>query len=154
MKLLILYGTLTFNTEIVAQHLFESLEDLRLDELSALNVYEIENIKSLESYDAFIFGTSSWGDGDPPPDTDEFLDKLIKNPLDLKNKKMLLFGLGEKEYEHFCGGIDKSKEIFENNTDVEIFQEVYKIDGFPEELDLKEITKWVKSNFSFLKVVD
>ena len=146
MNLLILYGTLTFNTEMVSHYLYDNLsEESEFKNVEIVNVYELYELESLNNFDYIIFGTSSWGEGDPPPDTDEFLDKLIKNPVSLENTKLIFFGLGETDYEKFCGGVIKSQQIFLENTNAKINEEIFKIDGFPENDVMESLLIWIRT---------
>jgi len=75
-----------------------------------VDVIPVENAtkESLRSYGAFIVGSPSWEDqgkdGQPLPEITAFLASL--SLTDLAKKKVLVFGLGDVSYPHFCGAVD------------------------------------------------
>lgn len=147
MKLLILYGTLTYNTEIVAQHLYSSLEGSTVFEsIEIKNVIEVMDTHELEEYDAFLIGTSTWGDGNYPPDMEDFSLKIHTEAPNLQGKKALYFGLGETAYgEYYCGGIIKIGDELAADFGVERVGEIFKIDGYPEDQILEDAANWFNS---------
>ena len=67
------------------------------------------------AYDCFIVGASTWFDGELPTYWDELLPEL--RTLDLKGKKVAVFGLGDQiRYpENFADGIGLLAEVFEGD---------------------------------------
>ena len=67
------------------------------------------------AYDCFIVGASTWFDGELPTYWDELLPEL--RTLDLKGKKVAIFGLGDQiRYpENFADGIGLLAEVFEGD---------------------------------------
>lgn len=74
------------------------------------DVLPVESVtkESLVPYGAFIIGSPSWEDqgkdGQPLPEITAFLASLSAG--DLAGKKVLVFGLGDVSYPHFCGAVD------------------------------------------------
>jgi flavodoxin I len=100
-KIGLFYGSSTGKTKKVAE--------LIQKELGVKNT-DLHNIKEVNSsdvlkYDNLIFGTSAWGVGDMQDDWETFIDDLAI--LDLSDKKIALFGLGDQvEYpESFVDGL-------------------------------------------------
>lgn len=145
MKLLILYGTLTYNTEIVAQHLYTALEGNTLFEsIDIQNMMEVSDTHTLEEFDVFLIGTSTWGDGNYSPDTEDFVMNLNQQQPNLSGKKALFFGLGETSYgEYYCGGIIKISNELKDDFGIEQVGEIFKIDGYPEDQILEDAAKWM-----------
>ena len=149
MKILILYGTLTFNTETIAEHMHKVLVDSGKKNVDILNLSEVEDLEIFRNYDFIIFGTSTWSDGEDNPDTEEFYErmnsKLNHGSKDVfANKKFAYFGLGERHYEHFCKSAYDAKKYFEK-LGAETVGAVLEIDGYPEEPQLKQAEDWVLS---------
>jgi len=70
----------------------------------------VHNVKSsskqdVEQYEVLILGTAAWGIGEMHSDWERFIDKLLE--VDLKQKKMALFGLGDQKMypESFVDGM-------------------------------------------------
>ncbi len=66
-----------------------------------------------DAYDNFILGASTWFDGELPTYWDELLPEL--RTLDLKGKKVAIFGLGDQvRYpENFVDGMGLLAQVFE-----------------------------------------
>lgn len=142
MKILIAYGTLTMNTELVSERVFEVLKKNQDLEVEIKNLIEIDETKYLEDFDLIIFGTSTWGEGELPPDPEEFMELVLEEMPNLKNKKVAFFGLGESHYEIFCGGIKKMRDIFLNQFEMNEVTRMKLIDGYPEDHVLDDMEDW------------
>lgn len=90
-KIGIFYGTSTGNTEAVAEKLQKILTSQEAD------IYNVDHASAddLKKYPYLIFGTSTWGIGDMQDDMEEFMD--ILQSIDLKDKKVAIFGLGDQD---------------------------------------------------------
>ena len=89
-KIGIFYGSSTGNTELVAEKikvLFGS------DAADTCNI-DAASKEEIEEYDYIIFGTSTWGIGDPQDDWEDFIDILTE--MSFNKKKVALFGLGDQ----------------------------------------------------------
>lgn len=86
-KIVIVYGSSTGATQEVAKKVQAHFEGA--DIFDAADV----NADDLTKYDFLIFGASTTGVGDLQDDWDVLLPKVEK--LDLKGKKVALFGLGD-----------------------------------------------------------
>ena len=110
-----MYGTLSGATMTAAELIGRTLTASGLE----ADVLPIENItkESLSPYGAIIIGSPSWEDqgkdGQPLPEITAFLASL--SPADMTGKKVVVFGLGDVSYPHFCGAVDviegKLKEL-------------------------------------------
>ena len=88
-KIGIFYGSSTGNTEVVAEKIRALFgKDAETNNIDSASKEEIEK------YDFLIFGTSSWGIGDMQDDWEDFEE--ILEEVDLNNKKIALFGLGDQ----------------------------------------------------------
>lgn len=89
-KIGLFYGSSTGRTKRVAEMIQKGLGAKNTD------IYNIKDIKPVDvlPYDNLIFGTSAWGVGDMQDDWEIFIDDLVE--LDLSNKKIALFGLGDQ----------------------------------------------------------
>lgn len=109
MKINLIYGSDTGNTELVA-NLLASLLD---------NDVEITTVDELEDShwdnDKFILGIPTWYDGELQSDWEDYFDKFKE--IDFTNKTVAIFGLGDQlGYEEwFCDGIGILAEVILEN---------------------------------------
>jgi flavodoxin I len=90
-KIAIVYGSSTGNTEKVAVLIQNSLSEHQVD------LYNVQDcgIDFYGEYDNFIFGVSTWGEGDLQDDWESYENKFSK--VDFSGKTVALFGLGDQE---------------------------------------------------------
>ena len=88
MKIGIIYGSTTGNTEDAANLIGKQLEDAAVH-----NITDVDQ-QDFEQYDLLILGTSTWGMGDMQDDWEDGLSKLSQ--ADLQGKQVALFGLGDQ----------------------------------------------------------
>lgn len=106
----IFYGSTTGTTESVARLIADKLG------IAPADVHEVTKLDTalVESYDALILGTSTWGDGELQ---DDWYDGLkVLQGANLSGKTVALFGCGDSESypDTFCDGIGL---LFENLKD-------------------------------------
>ncbi len=124
-KVLIVYGSTTGNTEMVAEELSDNLGD---HEVEVQDVAETSP-EDLTAYDLLVLGSSTWDDGLLQPDFREFVEDL---DVDLSGKKVAIFGLGDSNYPDFC----EAANILEEKVSAmkgELAVDTLRIDGFPDE---------------------
>lgn len=99
-KTAIIYSFNTKKTGKVAERIKEALGDAT----EMVNAEELTG-EVFMSYDNLVLGVATWFDGELPNYWDEFVPEL--EDLDLKGKKVALFGLGDqKGYpENFLDGV-------------------------------------------------
>lgn len=100
----IFYGSQTGTTQEVANLIAAALG------VAADDVHDVANTApdKLADYDILVLGTSTWGDGEIEQDWYDFLDGA--QSMDLKGKKMALFGVGDEGMTRtFCNGVAELK---------------------------------------------
>lgn len=147
MKLLIAYGTLTNNTETVAEKIEEVCEESgKFDEVELRNVIDIYDSSELEEYDVIIIGTSTWSDGSYPPDCEEFIEMLKRTECDISSKPTAFFGLGETTYgETYNTAILNLQEYFVTKLKVKEVGNLHMIDGYPDDEILDGVEHWLNT---------
>ncbi|MBP7769836.1 MAG: flavodoxin [Aliarcobacter sp.] len=85
----IFFASSTGNSEEIASKIASKLNDIEIFDLSSTKVEKINN------YDKIILGGSTWGDGELNDDWEDVWDDFCT--LDLSNKTIALFGLGDQE---------------------------------------------------------
>jgi flavodoxin I len=150
MKILILFGTLTGNTQAAAMMLLDSIKAQ-----SENNVFEIKDLRhmpleDIKHYDGVIFGTSTWDEGNANPDTELFLEKLDTTHLDLSHVRFYLFCLGESFYEHFCAAVDKVRAKLTTHSAI-VSSNSFTIDGEPTQEIINHLTQ---ESLAFIKTIE
>jgi flavodoxin I len=94
----IFFASSTGNSEEIASKIASSLnwENIEVFDLAGTKIEKIND------YDKIIFGGSTWGDGELNDDWEDVWGDFCK--LDLSNKTIALFGLGDQESysDEFC----------------------------------------------------
>lgn len=139
-KALVVYGSTTGNTEMVAGYVAETLvgEGVAVDVRNAAN---IQAAGLAEGYDLVVFGCSTWGDEEI--ELQEDFEPLYEalDQAGLTGNKVAVFGCGDSSYTHFCGAVDALAEKSER-LGARLVGMPLKIDGQP---DKGEAVAWAKS---------
>lgn len=144
MKTIIVYTSMTGNTECMADTIAEELT--KLGEIvvlkDAIGVYAAE----LMSYERILLGTYTWGDGDLPDELVDFHHELRNT--NLTGKVAAAFGSGDSSYDHFCGAVDILEETLRTQG-CEIL-----IDGLKVDQESPDVIKTKCQTFSKKLVCD
>ena len=98
---LILYGTVTGNAEVLAKRLATSLR--RAGVMAWLKDMAHCQADVLNQARCVLMVVSTYGDGDPPEDAMPFWEAVVHgNGLDLSSVKFSVLALGNTTYDHFC----------------------------------------------------
>ena len=129
MKVLLAYATYSSGTDLASQLVTTLLTEKDIS-VERINIKEVEP-SVLVNYDYVIFASPSWrtrkGDGQPHEFFLDFMDKTEN--ISFSGIKFAIFGLGDKAYTHFGGGVD-NLVAFVKEKGGEIIIEPLKIDGF------------------------
>lgn len=95
----IFFASSTGNSEEIASKIASNLNDIEVFDLAGTKVDKIQE------YDKLVLGGSTWGDGELNDDWEDAWDDFCK--LDLSNKTIALFGLGDQESysDEFCSAL-------------------------------------------------
>ena len=101
MRIKLIYGTDTGNTELVKEDLTKLLEK---DDITVTNIAEITP-KDWESHNYYILGIPTWYDGELQSDWEDYFDEF--KTINFSGKRIAIFGLGDQlgYDEWFCDGI-------------------------------------------------
>jgi len=108
MRIKLIYGSDTGNTEIVTE-----------DILKLLNNIEVTTVDNLTpedwDHDKFILGIPTWYDGELQSDWEDYFDEFKE--IDFTGKTVAVFGLGDQVGydEWFCDGVGILAEVVEKN---------------------------------------
>lgn len=102
MSIAILYATVSGNAEVLAQLAAERLQTAGR-EVTVHNVAEFPASRLCGLRTALIIA-STWGEGAPPPEAEEFCTALAAgHDLRLPQLRFAVFALGSSSYKNFCG---------------------------------------------------
>ena len=87
-KVILVYGSTTGNTEMLAEHVAAGLER-GLASVTVKNVTEA-SVDELADYDAIVFGCSTWGEGDLQDDFVDFHEAMNGVSLEGKRQRFLV----------------------------------------------------------------
>ena len=105
MKVLIVYGSETGNTESLAEALGEQIQAAG-HEVKVLNASEAVAEGLCNGYDAALFGCSAWGTDEVELQGD--FNSLFEefDSIGVRGKKAACFASGDSSFEHYCGAVD------------------------------------------------
>lgn len=141
MEVVIVYTSMTGNTEEIAQILSDQVEQhgitvkkfhVEFDDIMALD---------LKNYDAILFGTYTWGDADLPFELEDFHEDL--GDEDLSGKVVGLFGSCDSYYEFYGAAIEIMAKQF-RAIGAEVIDPLLKIELAPEPEDDEKIEQFVR----------
>jgi flavodoxin I len=135
---LIIYGTTTGNTEMLAGKIASVLKSVGV-ETTLENVIDVA-VRELLEYDVILFGSPTWEDGELQDDFADFYSDLER--MDLKGKKAAVLGPGDSSYEHFCESVNIIEEGL-RKCGAELILDGLKIDGDVDESD-KMVEDWTQ----------
>ena len=141
MKVLILYGSTTGNTEMVA----EQIQDIMADhDVELMDVAEA-SADVFNDYDNIIAASSTWDDGLLQQDFRDFAKNLREAKPDLSSKKVAIVGLGDSNYPDFCEAAPLLEKLFSELGATQVGNSL-KIDGFPdEEENEQKVEDWAET---------
>lgn len=95
----IFFASSTGNSEEIASKISEELGGVEIFDLAG------SNVEKMNDYDKLIIGGSTWGDGELNDDWEDCWGDF--RTLDLSNKTIALFGLGDQESysDEFCSAL-------------------------------------------------
>lgn len=134
---LIIYTSLTGNTEACAEIVSAQLEEHGID--VTMEDVMLSEPEDFLDYDIVLVGSYTYGvDGVLPDEMEEFHEELAE--LDLSGKVYGVFGSGDDFYPVFCSAVDDFEEQFEKAGAVKGGTGV-KVNLYPEEEDEELLKK-------------
>ncbi len=137
-KALIVYGSTTGSTEMLASHIADTMKAEGID-VRIANVTDMD-VEDLLNYETILLGSSTWGEGELQDDFISFYDDM--EGLSLKGKRAAAFGCGDSAYGHFCEAVDLLEKKL-RACGAQIIAPGLKIDGDVTEAESKA-EEWAK----------
>lgn len=140
MNALVVYASLTGNTEEVANALVLAFKQLNV-KVKTLECTQATP-KDFLKYDICVVATYTWGrEGELPDEIVGFYEELAE--VDLSNKVYGTLGSGEEAYGYFCKSADDFDKQFQLTNAVR-GADVVKVELNPDEEDIERITDFAK----------
>lgn len=147
---LLIYGSLTGNTEGVSFKIQEILKE-KGKEIEVKNSIDADLNDLTGPYNNFIFACSTWDDGLPQSDFNDFIERIVGSKPSLADKKIAILGCGDSNYVHFCGAADAIEKVFITDLAGKKIIETLRIDGYPETEENQVLLKnWVEKLASLI----
>jgi len=132
LKAIIVYATLTGNTEQIVELLAMNLRALQVDvtvEKSDIDAYTTFQAKDFTNYDICVVGAYTYGnEGQFPDELGDIYDDLEKT--DLSGKIYTCIGSGEEVYGYFCQAVEDFDKQFQK-TNAKRGADLVKIEADP-----------------------
>lgn len=142
MKIILVFASASGNTEQMGEVITNKLKVLGL----SIDVYQIDYddimANDLTNYDAILFGTYTWGDGELPFEVEDFYEDLADE--ELLGKQVALFGSCDSFYPAYGAAIDLMAEQF-RSVGAEVVQEALKVDLTPDEQDVEKCEQFAET---------
>ena len=108
MRIKLIYGSDTGNTELVTEDIIKLLNNVEVTTVANLTPEDWD-------YDRFILGIPTWYDGELQSDWEDYFEEF--KTIDFTDKTVAIFGLGDQiGYEEwFCDGIGILAEVILKN---------------------------------------
>ncbi|MDR2845607.1 MAG: flavodoxin domain-containing protein [Puniceicoccales bacterium] len=100
--IVIYYATVTGNSESIAQRASDNVAAAGWSP-KLVNLADIKPADLASNAQVALFVASTWGDGEPPTDAEDFFFALGTETPDLGNLRYAVFGLGDRDYDQFNG---------------------------------------------------
>ena len=142
----VIVGTETGTAEFVSDDIVSLLENHDLTAEATLE----PNTDILESSKTWIVCTSTHGAGDIPNNLQQFYTWLESTKPDLSELKFMVIGLGDSNYDRYCGAADT---LFDTLKDLNAqpLTDVFKVDAMSEELPEDLIIPYLEQQIPLFK---
>lgn len=139
-KVMIVYASLTGNTEECAEIVEEAFAELGAEVEVVESVFA--DPEDFLDYDIVLVGTYTYGtDADLPDEIVDFYEEL--EDVDLSGKIYGAFGSGDTFYEKYCKSVDDFDEMFTKTNAVKGAESV-KVNLNPEDEDKENLERFAK----------
>ncbi|OON40277.1 FMN-binding protein MioC [Izhakiella australiensis] len=131
-------GSTLGSAEYVAEHLAEKLE---VQGYSSEMLHGPE-LSELPAEGLWLIVTSTHGAGDLPDNLQPLVDELVEQKPDLSRVRYGAIGIGNREYDLFCGAIEKVNEAMQA-CGATLLGETLKIDVLEHEIPEDPAEAWL-----------
>lgn len=140
-KILMVYASLSGNTEIVTDIIEGNLQQLGHEVVVKSFDFDVIEMDELADYDAVLVGTYTWDDGELPYEAEDFYIEL--EHADIEGKIFGAYGSADSFYDTFGLAIDLMADRA-RNLGADVLDERLKIDLMPEADDEERCANYAK----------
>ena len=153
-QILIIYATNSGNTYFVAERVRERLEQYGF--CVTIKAVADAQLKDLSGHDLIILGSCTWNrktalakveEGQLQDQMDTFVNEIPEGAG--KGVKFAVFGLGDKDYQHFCRAADCLEDFVARVGGEKVWPSM-RVNGFPQGQE-ESIDEWTKHLVKRLK---
>ena len=135
-KVVIIYGSVTGLTEEIAFTLSKEIENKY--DTTVINAIDVSP-QDLQKADIILLGSSTWGVGDLQIDMVPLNDSL--QHMDLKSKKVAVFGLGDSAYKKYCSAVVTLEKSLKS-AGAQLIQKGYRCDKYFDDRARIKLKEW------------
>src|SRR5699024_8649813 len=103
-NVLLMYASMTGNTELMAEIIVEYIEKRGVNIDTRTFHFDPIDVEGLADYDAMLIGTHTWYDGDLSYEVEDFYEEL--DDVDISGMLCGVFGSGDSFYDSYGGAVD------------------------------------------------
>nr|WP_188497312.1 flavodoxin domain-containing protein [Pullulanibacillus pueri] len=146
MKIAIVYTSVTGNTEALMRIIKQAFQEK--DQALSLFIYSVDtfDLSTLSRWDAVVVGTYSWGNGKIPREMRSLFTAFEEQ--EVSPLVTGVFGTGDSFYPHFCGAVDRFRDMLYVHTDLAV---TLKVELLPQLQDLERCALFVERLLTRLK---
>lgn len=139
MKVAIVYTSKTGNTKDLVNIIHQIFLRHSID-VEVFSVTQFPYWTELNTFDAIVIGTYTWGDGEIPVEMKKLFQAFEKQ--DVKSVTTGVVGTGDSFYPKYCGAVDEFRDMLYVQTNLAA---TLKIELVPQLLDLNRCERFVMS---------
>lgn len=132
MKAAIIYTSVTGNTSVLAEEIYQEMKS-HISDMDFLTVDQVD-YDALADYDVIAIGTYTWGSGDLPAEMDDLFFEIEEQ--DLRHVVTGIFGTGDSFYPYFCGAVDRFRDMLYVHSELAV---TLKVELLPQNEDFRKI---------------
>ncbi|WP_163581421.1 flavodoxin [Gracilibacillus saliphilus] len=149
-KVILLFCSMSGNTEEIAEIIESSIINHGLEVHKFQMDMDDIPVTDLLEYEAILFGTYTWGDGDIPYELEDFYDDI--DDIDLTGKVVALFGSCDSMYPNYGGAIETFAKRFKERGAANVLYHL-KVDLTPDQDDVKRCQQFAEDFVEQLNVI-
>ncbi|MDQ0254118.1 flavodoxin I [Evansella vedderi] len=145
-KVAIIYTSKTGNTKELAEMVYYKFLNFNVK----VDIISIKNFDAsiLSKYDIVSIGTYTWGNGEIPKE----MVRVYRSMECMSGKRIIsgVFGTGDSFYEHFCGAVDKFRDMLYVRSTLAA---TLKVELSPQLQDVDRVDRFVKALINKYKTI-
>ena len=145
--MLIVYASMSGNSEFIAQAAAQALRDAALQPVD-VQPADLAPLDTILNAGSVLFVLSTWGQGEPPADAEPLLHAINTAPADaLRPLRFAIIGLGDHRYPIFCGAAHLLADALVAKSACQIADPLL-LDGVPVEQYADQVRQHVQALFT------